>query len=156
MKQVLRLAFVLARCYWKLTQPISLGVCAIVLSAEGDKVLLVRHSYRRGWMLPGGGVKRGENALDAIKRELREEIGIICTEEPELLSPPMYGRIDGKHDHKLIFAVRHWNRSQNFHSSIEIEESQFFPLADLPDQTEPSLRIKIEKFRCQQGYTFSW
>jgi len=54
----------------------------------GGELLLVRHTYGPDrWELPGGGVRRREEPLAALRRELREELGIevaqatlICTE----------------------------------------------------------------------------
>src|SRR5215472_161758 len=54
--------------------PTALGVAALVLDAQ-DRVLLVRHGYNPGWRLPGGGVDRGEPPVEAVLRELREELG---------------------------------------------------------------------------------
>jgi 8-oxo-dGTP diphosphatase len=44
-----------------------------------DRVLLCRHEKAgRGeyWLLPGGGVNSGESLIDALHRELSEEVGI--------------------------------------------------------------------------------
>ncbi|HEV7132421.1 MAG TPA: NUDIX domain-containing protein [Gaiellaceae bacterium] len=44
-----------------------------------DRVLLCRHEKPgRGeyWLLPGGGVNSGESLLDAVNRELSEEVGL--------------------------------------------------------------------------------
>ena len=52
---------------------------------DHDEVLVVRHSYRPGYFLPGGNAGRGESLLDAARRELREEVGIDA--EPDALVP---------------------------------------------------------------------
>ncbi len=43
-----------------------------------DRILLCRHEKpgREYWLLPGGGVESGESLVDALRRELREEVGI--------------------------------------------------------------------------------
>jgi ADP-ribose pyrophosphatase YjhB (NUDIX family) len=49
-----------------------------LLRWEG-RILLCRHEKAtRGeyWLLPGGGVNTGESLVDALHRELREEVGI--------------------------------------------------------------------------------
>jgi 8-oxo-dGTP diphosphatase len=48
-----------------------------ILRAE-DRVLLCRHEKgdRSYWLLPGGGVNSGESLVDALHRELLEEVGL--------------------------------------------------------------------------------
>jgi 8-oxo-dGTP diphosphatase len=43
-----------------------------------DRILLCRHEKpgKEYWLLPGGGVNSGESLLDALHRELFEEVGI--------------------------------------------------------------------------------
>lgn len=57
---------------FKLTRGMTLGVRAACFDGEG-RIFLVRHTYVPGWYMPGGGVERGETALDALRKELREE-----------------------------------------------------------------------------------
>ena len=48
------------------------------LLAWRDRILLCRHEKpgKEYWLLPGGGVNSGESLLDALRRELAEEVGI--------------------------------------------------------------------------------
>lgn len=43
-----------------------------------DRILLCRHEKpgREYWLLPGGGVEAGESLVEALQRELAEELGI--------------------------------------------------------------------------------
>ena len=79
-----RLAFAALMALKALRSPVALGVHALIVDPEG-KVLLARHSYMKGWSLPGGGVGRGEAPRAALLRELAEEIGSVSADEPELV-----------------------------------------------------------------------
>ncbi len=58
-----------------LISPVAFAACALIV--RDGKVLLVRHSYMPGWLLPGGGVERAEAAEHAVIREMQEEIGLV-------------------------------------------------------------------------------
>jgi ADP-ribose pyrophosphatase YjhB (NUDIX family) len=57
----------------------SYTVGSVVLVEDGDRVLLLKPSYRRAWGMPGGLLQRGESPADGARREAREELGVeIC------------------------------------------------------------------------------
>lgn len=58
-----------------LSNPVAFGVAGAILDGDG-RVLLVRQTYMVGWRLPGGGIGRGEPAEVALRRELKEEVGL--------------------------------------------------------------------------------
>jgi 8-oxo-dGTP pyrophosphatase MutT (NUDIX family) len=71
-----RLAYAGLRVYWWVFRPHSSGVKCVL--THGDQVLLVRHTYGpRGWELPGGSRKRGEDAEATATREMHEELGLL-------------------------------------------------------------------------------
>jgi 8-oxo-dGTP diphosphatase len=96
------LAFPLARIWWRLTRPRHEG--AVVAVYVGPALLLVRSSYRRGWHLPGGGVRRGEMSEAAARRELAEEIRLRAS----VLLPAGFtcGIWDGRRDRVNFFELR--------------------------------------------------
>ena len=52
----------------------SVVVGCLVRNVKGE-VLLIRH-HKRGWEMPQGRVEAGENLVDALHREVREEAGV--------------------------------------------------------------------------------
>jgi 8-oxo-dGTP pyrophosphatase MutT (NUDIX family) len=50
---------------------------ATIVCHRNGRVLLVARRPSSRWTLPGGVIRRGESALDAAHRELREETGIV-------------------------------------------------------------------------------
>ncbi len=60
-----------------LTPSFHVGAICVIERADGA-LLLLRQSYRRAeaWGFPGGLLKRGEEPADAVRREVREELGI--------------------------------------------------------------------------------
>src|SRR5437868_6015877 len=54
---------------------VTAGAC--VLDAQG-RVLLLKHAFRSGsgWGVPGGFIEKGEQPEAALRRELKEEVGL--------------------------------------------------------------------------------
>ncbi len=81
-----------------------------ILGWQG-RILLCRHEKggREYWLLPGGGVNSGESLVDALRRELAEEVGIdeeVPVEGPvaivDSIAPSQWAR---KHVVHIIFAA---------------------------------------------------
>lgn len=60
-----------------------------VLTDDGEQILLVKPSYRDGWLPPGGFLGRGEEPVEALERELVEELDLHVT-----LQPPYRTHVD--------------------------------------------------------------
>ena len=73
----------------------TVGALCVIERPDG-RILLVRHSYRRRWGLPGGLVKRGEEIDVAARREAHEEVGIDIelVGEPAVVVAPRSRRVD--------------------------------------------------------------
>ncbi len=69
-------------CAWPLlwfVMPLTRRVRVIII--DDDKVLVVKNWIGPNkWDLPGGGIKRGESAEEAAKREIFEELHLIVNE----------------------------------------------------------------------------
>jgi hypothetical protein len=93
-----RLAYPLARRWWAWRGHNATSIAVWF----ADRVLVVRHSYKPGLRLPGGGVKAGEDHRLAAIRELQEETGLIVAVADVVLLMETYGKF-GK---RSIFEVQ--------------------------------------------------
>jgi ADP-ribose pyrophosphatase YjhB (NUDIX family) len=49
---------------------------------KDNKILMV-HSINKDYKFPGGGIKKNEGHIDALKREVEEETGYVCSKVTE-------------------------------------------------------------------------
>ncbi len=97
-------ADLLLRVYWAVARPATHGVL-VAIRHQGE-VLLVRNSYQPFLSMPGGYLRRGEDPLDAARRELREEVGLTVAREELRLAFTMRHRWMGKDEHVTLLELR--------------------------------------------------
>ncbi len=135
----LTVVYRLWRITWRIQRPVTIGVRIAGFDERGH-LLMVRHSYLKGWYLPGGMVDSGETLPVAAARELREETGLEALDTPRLMGIHS-GFHYGKSDHVALFRTRVSGTPQI--DGWEIIEVGFFPLHALPDALSPSTRSHI-------------
>ena len=144
----------LLRWYWKIRKPVTLGV-RVIVTDEQKGVLLIRHTYVKGWYLPGGGVERGESFFAAARRELQEECGLVAEEIK--LCHLFYSEREGKRDHIALFHVSDGriDRKQARNDG-EVAEMRYFSWDQLPDDLSPATLRRLEEFRKQAFREDRW
>jgi 8-oxo-dGTP pyrophosphatase MutT (NUDIX family) len=134
-----------------LLAPVAYGACALI--ERDGQILLVRHSYVSGWLLPGGGVGRGEPAEVAILRELKEEIGLTSSAPPELFG--LYSRKAGWATNVIaLYRIR--DAAFLFKPNFEIREVQFADPKNPPDGTPASIRRRLAEVSGMEPVTSHW
>ncbi|MBC1183904.1 NUDIX domain-containing protein [Brevundimonas sp. WCHBH090558] len=123
-----------------MTRGKTLGVRAVAVDARG-RVLMVRHTYLKGWWLPGGGVDRGETTHVVVVRELREEAGLIARGAPRLISIHSNERFFPG-DHVAVFRIDAFDMGERT-SHGEIAEVGWFSPSALPDDVNRGCRARL-------------
>jgi ADP-ribose pyrophosphatase YjhB (NUDIX family) len=121
---------------------ITLGAQAIIINPE-NQVLLVKHTYQPHWYLPGGGVKKGESVKTAVLRELKEEVGLITNEEPQLFGVYFHTYL-GVNDYPVIFVIKNYSMT-DVHSP-EIEQISWFDYEKLPEMISPGTKRRLSEY----------
>jgi ADP-ribose pyrophosphatase YjhB (NUDIX family) len=136
-RTLIQLIYPVLRLYWFLVRPKTFGVQCVI--QHGDAILLVRNTYgRQQWTFPGGSIARGEAAVDAIRREVREEVGLHLQQLQHLGT--FEATIDYKRDHVSVFAGVALDRRVTI-DTAEIREASWFQPQDLPPLAPAAARI---------------
>ncbi len=103
----------------------------------------MRHTYASGWFLPGGAVERGEPDDVALRRELREELGVT-----ELPNAAWHGEFlntrEYKRDTVAVYVIA--GLTGAIRLGRELAAADFFPPKALPADLSPGTRRRIEEF----------
>jgi 8-oxo-dGTP pyrophosphatase MutT (NUDIX family) len=145
----------LFQSWFRLSRPMTLGVRAAVENEAGH-VLMVRHTYIRGWYMPGGGVEKGEPALDALGRELVEEAGVRLISEPCLIS--IYSNHHNfPNDHVLLYRLP-WGSWEPVKATSlgEIAETAWVDPVVPPEGTNKGTRMRLEELYGGQPISPYW
>ncbi|STY30004.1 MutT/nudix family protein [Legionella wadsworthii] len=130
----------------------TLGARALILN-ESNQILLVKHTYQPHWHLPGGGVKKGESAQEALIRELKEEVGIIPNEEPQLFGIYLNTYM-GINDYPVIFIIKNFSAEKAY--SPEIEQMLWCDYGNLPERVSPGTQRRLDEFFSQKDRSDTW
>lgn len=141
-----RCAFQGLRVYWNVAHPATHG--ALVALWHEGQILLVQNSYVPFRSLPGGSVKRGESAVAAAVRELREEVGIHARPADLVPVVDVVHQWEGKRDHVEIFELALATRPKVTVDHREVVAADFYsPATALALPLFPPIRLAIERHR---------
>jgi 8-oxo-dGTP pyrophosphatase MutT (NUDIX family) len=151
-RALLRLAQPVRLRIWGLLRREVRGCNVLAFDAEGH-VLLVRHSYHEPtrWLLPGGGLARGEDPVTTGARELAEEAGCVLiqglwiTTDLRMMPGGWRNRIE---------LVAGQTSGKPRPDGREIAEAAFFPPDALPDSTGSVVQASLalwHQWRTSEG-----
>ena len=134
---LIRLAYRVRRFLWRWP---TRGVRVMARDPAG-LLLLVRHRYgqRDLWMLPGGGIARGETPEAAAVREVREETG--CELAGVVAVGTFASWAEGRRD--TVFLFRATAVGVPRPDAFEVADARFFAPEGLPDEVSPATLRRI-------------
>jgi ADP-ribose pyrophosphatase YjhB (NUDIX family) len=145
-RTLIQLMYPWLQLYWFLVRPKTFGVQCVI--QHGDALLLVRNTYgRKQWTFPGGGISRGEAAEEAIRREVREEVGLHLQALQHL--GVFEGITDYKRDSVAVFAGVAADRRITI-DVAEILEARWFLPQHLPPLGPTAARV-LEMWQSSQS-----
>lgn len=100
---------------------------AVILDETKTAVLLVKRKDVPVWVLPGGGIDKGETDKEAVVREVKEETGCSCLATALLATYLPINRLASKTTLYLCTLTQ----KPQFRLSDETSAIAFFPLSQL-------------------------
>ena len=71
----------------------------IVITNEKKQILLAKRFRQDAWQLPQGGIDNNETELDALYRELQEEVGLSSSQVTLIAKTPKWLRYELPNEH---------------------------------------------------------
>lgn len=116
---------------------------ALIFNDAGE-ILLLKHRFRpgSGWGIPGGFLEHGEQPEQALRRELREELGLEVS-HVEIFTARSFKK---PRQVEILFRCRaNTQAAQMKLSSMEVERAEWFSVQKLPVGLPTDQRLLIER-----------
>lgn len=152
MRHLIRIASFIRKIYWFIFRPKTFGVKAILFD-KNEKVLLIKNSYDKRFMFPGGGIKRNETPEQAAKRELWEETGIVAQEIKQI--GEYTSSAEYKKDTIYFYYVPEYSQAKQT-KSPEIDKIGFYSLSELPQPLSESTKRRLTNFNPNKFEKGEW
>lgn len=112
-----------------------------VIFNDQKQVLVLKHRFRAGsgWGMPGGFLEPGEQPIEALRRELREEIGLEV-EDVELFEVRSFKK---PKQVEVLFRARANANVKPL--TMEVERAEWFSIDSLPEGLPRDQRRYIER-----------
>jgi 8-oxo-dGTP diphosphatase len=125
----------------RLTHPRFTVTAGALIFNDAGHVLLLKHRFRAGsgWGLPGGFLEVGEQPLEALQRELREEIGVEV-ETAEIFASRSFKK---PRQVEVLFRCRISGAAKP--RTMEVERAEWFSIDSLPDGLPRDQRRLVER-----------
>ncbi|HWV10330.1 MAG TPA: NUDIX domain-containing protein [Pseudomonas sp.] len=122
----------------------TLRIAAACLFDSAGRLLLVRKRGTHAWMLPGGKLEPGEDALSALTRELQEELDLHLPADALGWLGHFQAMAANEADTWLDAQVYHAHLPHPVHPAAELEALSWLDLrAELPADLAPLLREQV-------------
>lgn len=136
-----RLPARLRRWSMRLAHPRFTVTAGALIFNQSGQVLLLKHRFRAGsgWGLPGGFLEAGEQPLDALRRELREELELEVA-DVEIFTARSFRK---PMQVEVLFRARADQAVKS--RTMEVERAEWFSLDALPDGLPRDQRRLVEQ-----------
>ncbi len=137
-----------------------LDLTVVAYIVKDNKILLINHKKLGRWLPPGGHIEKNETPDDALKREIKEEVGLEIEliqknilhaggTTKEELAVPFYTNVHsvGDHDHYCLFYLCKPKTTKIKIKKDEVNDCKWFSKEDLNDVAEDVRTIGLEAMR---------
>ena len=153
MRALVQLAYQVRRWLLAVFRVQTTGVKVMLFNPAGE-LLLIRNGYGESdqFLLPGGGVSRGESPAAAAVREVREELSLEIREVDPVWT--YESGAEGKRD--TIHLFRAITDGLPVTDQVEVVEARFFALEALPELTSPATLRRIAELKGERPIDGRW